>query len=65
MSTLDLREPTIDPRVPAKALVVVELPREDLHPTAMTLVPVPILIVEMVEARRKERKVAEDQDQPV
>ena len=60
MSTPDLREPTIDPRVPAKAPVVVELPREDPHPTAMTLVPDQVLTAET-----KERKVAEDQDQPV
>ena len=55
----------IDQRVPAK-VPVEELPREDLHPTAMTLVPHPLLIAEMVIAsKRKERKVAEDKDQPV
>ena len=61
ISAPDSRELTTDPRVQAK---VVELPREDHQPTAMTLVPLPILIAEMVIAsKRKEIKVAEDQDQ--
>jgi hypothetical protein len=65
MSPPDSREPTTDLRVPAKAAVV-ERPREDLHPTA-TLAPVlPNLIAEMVIAsRRKQKRMAEDQDQPM
>ncbi len=61
----DSEEHTIDPKVSAKAPVV-ERQREDLYPTAMTLVPVPHLIVEMVIAsKRKEIKAAEDLDQTV
>lgn len=64
IETTDLEELTTDLVLVEAVLVVVpELAREDLHPTAMTLVPVPLLIAEMIALKRKEEtKAAEDQD---